>query len=588
MNKVLKLKSLPILIILLVLSCSGYKNLNPDSSTEITADDFLYHINYLASDELEGRKPASKGDTLAFTYISEEFKRMGLLPIIGNSYLQEFEFTGGIKTGDNNTISLLTNGGERKLILTTDFIPASQSASKSAEGEIIFAGYGISAADLNYDDYKNIDVSDKMIMIFSGFPENDKKDFGEYSLTRKIVDARTKGVKGIIIIPEEENLPVLRYSEGSGSSGLPIVYLSPGTVKEIFEAEGKNIENIKNQTDTHLEPASFRIKNTTVKLKIDLLVLRKKTFNVAGYIEGKDSDKKDEVIIVGAHYDHLGFGGSGSLGNFGEIHNGADDNASGVAGVLEAAQYLVSKELNRTVLFMAFGAEELGILGSNYYVNNPVFPIEKTAAMINLDMIGRMKDKRLILNGAGTSTVWKEMANRINGNFGFELAFNEGGFGGSDQAAFYGKNLPVLFFFTGTHTDYHKPSDDVDKINPEDGAEIVKFLAETILEIDRMDTKPEYVKVREEPRRTMRRDMVTMGVVPDFTPSDGFKISAVREGRPAAKAGLKGGDVIMKIGDKQIKNIQEYMAALQSLKKGETKTVEVKRNSKILKFEVKF
>jgi len=579
-----------LIIICILFACDGKDYERDKLISEITAEEIINHIEYLASDELNGRRAATYGDTLAVEYIAEEFRRIGLKPIDDKDYLQVFEFEGGISLSENNSLSFIVNNNFVKLELDKDFVPMNISSNERFEGDVVFAGYGISAPKLGYDDYESVDVEDKSVIIMRYSPRSEGKDFSEYeTLTSKIMTARKEGAGAVLIFSgsEDELLP-LEYRKGAGTAGIPVINIRPKKIEELFNSLGKNIESIQKSINKTLNPQSFLMEGIEVDLETNIKIINKKSFNVIGYIEGRNQVLKDEVIIVGAHYDHLGRGGEGSLGEFGEIHNGADDNASGVAGIIEVAEYLYSKELNRTVLFIAFGAEELGTLGSGYYVDNPVFPIEKTVAMINLDMIGRMKNSRLILNGAGTSPVWKTIAESLNSKYNFDLSYNEGGYGGSDQANFYARDIPVLFLFTGTHLDYHKPTDDPEKINSEAEMKIVRFLADIILGIDKNETKPEFVKVREEEKRTMKGVKVTMGVVPDFSGGEGFKISAVREGRPAERAGLKPGDTIVRMGDTEIKNIYEYMEALKSIRPGDKVQISIKRGDKILKLEVQF
>jgi len=579
-----------LIIICILFACDGKDYERDKLISEITAEEIINHIEYLASDELNGRRAATYGDTLAVEYIAEEFRRIGLKPIDDKDYLQVFEFEGGISLSENNSLSFIVNNNFVKLELDKDFVPMNISSNERFEGDVVFAGYGISAPKLGYDDYESVDVEDKSVIIMRYSPRSEGKDFSEYeTLTSKIMTARKEGAGAVLIFSgsEDELLP-LEYRKGAGTAGIPVINIRPKKIEELFNSLGKNIESIQKSINKTLNPQSFLMEGIEVDLETNIKIINKKSFNVIGYIEGRNQVLKDEVIIVGAHYDHLGRGGEGSLGEFGEIHNGADDNASGVAGIIEVAEYLYSKELNRTVLFIAFGAEELGTLGSGYYVDNPVFPIEKTVAMINLDMIGRMKNSRLILNGAGTSPVWKTIAESLNSKYNFDLSYNEGGYGGSDQANFYARDIPVLFLFTGTHLDYHKPTDDPEKINSEAEMKIVRFLADIILGIDKNETKPEFVKVREEEKKTMKGVKVTMGVVPDFSGGEGFKISAVREGRPAERAGLKPGDTIVRMGDTEIKNIYEYMEALKSIRPGDKVQISIKRGDKILKLEVQF
>ncbi len=325
------------------------------------------------------------------------------------------------------------------------------------------------------------------------------------------------------------------------------------------------------------------------------------SYNVIGILEGKDAVLKNEAIVIGGHYDHLGRGGQGSLAvNSTEIHHGADDNASGVSGVLELARIFTKLKNNkRTLIFIAFGSEEEGLFGSKFYTNNPVFPLDKTVAMINMDMVGRLRDNKLNLGGIGTATEWNELVKRKNeimfdtkDSYGvgklFELQLTEDGFGPSDHASFYAKKVPVLFFFTGSHEDYHKPTDTSEKINYEGLKKIIDYVGRTVQAIDINQTRPTYAVAKSSSNEGRRSFAVTIGVMPSYTDAgDGMLLDAVRDDSPAAKAGLKAGDKIVKLAGKDVKNVQDYTAILSELKADEIYEVYVIRGIERLVFRVK-
>ena len=299
------------------------------------------------------------------------------------------------------------------------------------------------------------------------------------------------------------------------------------------------------------------------------------TTNVVGILEGNDPVLKNEAIVIGAHYDHIGLGELGSLaeGRGQQIHNGADDNASGTAGLLELARVLASQRatLKRSVVFVAFSAEEEGLLGSKHYVATPAFPLDKTVAMINMDMIGRMKDDRVIVGGSGSSPLWKDLLPRLKPN-GLELKFQDDGYGPSDHASFYAKDIPVLFFFTGVHQDYHRPSDDPDKINLAGANQVLELVlgtAQALSQQERPTRSSPKPRSRSEPRGR-GEFRVYLGTIPDYGEEvEGVKLSGVREGSPAAKAGMKGGDIIVECAGKQIKNVYDYTYVLGDRKPGD-------------------
>jgi Zn-dependent M28 family amino/carboxypeptidase len=351
--------------------------------------------------------------------------------------------------------------------------------------------------------------------------------------------------------------------------------------------------------------------------------------NVVGILEGSDPSLKSETIVIGAHYDHLGHGGAGSLAQKeGEIHHGADDNASGVAGVLEIARILTSQtpRPRRSIVFAAFSGEEEGLLGSNYYVNHPLVPLANTVAMINMDMIGRMKNKSLTIGGMGTATEWAALVDNANLLQGvtvtaaqggspagspvasgmpivvasngqpivhsdpakqFSLILNADGYGPSDHSSFYAKQIPVLFFWTGTHEDYHKPSDTSDKINYEDESRILGMVSRIVQSIDASDKRPSYTVAKTEATGRSTGFRVYLGTIPNYADSnEGLLLDGVREDSPAAKAGLKAGDRIVKLAGKDVRNVYDYTYALGEMKAGQEYEVEVIRGAERLKLKL--
>src|SRR5205823_6983085 len=350
------------------------------------------------------------------------------------------------------------------------------------------------------------------------------------------------------------------------------------------------------------------------------------SFNVVGILPGTDPKLKNEAIVIGAHYDHLGRGGEGSLApREGEIHHGADDNASGTAGMLELARIFSAQKPRRTIVFIAFSGEEEGLIGSNYYVNHPVVPLANTVAMINMDMIGRETQKKLIVGGVGTASEWRDVLARTNyenvflprsesnptativsGTNGtpviaandelsgslkreqaFALTLNEDGFGPSDHSSFYAKQVPVLFFWTGTHNDYHKPSDTYEKINYEGEARILSFVASIVRDIDRSDARPKFTVAKSDSQGRSTGRRVYLGTIPNYADSnDGLTLDGVRDDSPAAKAGLKAGDKIVKMAGHDVKNVYDYTQALSEMKASQVYEVELIRADKRMTLKI--
>lgn len=563
-----------------IAACVEKAPLNKQSTAEITPADIKYHVNYLASDALEGRLSGTPGGEVAAKYIAEEFNRFGLKPIGDRgSYFQRFDFIGGVKLGPKNKMTF--DGANDTLRVGEDFIPVGFSDSGEISGALAFAGYGISAPQLNYDDYASIDVKDRIVIALRYSPDakNPHSGFQQMeSLRYKTLQAREHGAKALLIVTgpkddPEDALPKLRYDRSGSDAGLVVAQVTRAVADLMLSRSGKTIASLQDEINASKQPLSMVI-DTQVAFQIDVVKERREASNVAGVIEGSDSSLKEEYVVLGAHYDHLGRSGESAMDSEkeNEIRNGADDNASGSAGLLELAQYFSSldQKPKRSLVFLAFSGEELGLLGSAKYVSAPLEPLGKTAAMINMDMIGRMKDSTLVVEGIGTSSSLKEMMEGLNKTYGFNLILKKDGFGPSDHASFYGKNIPVLFFFTNLHEDYHRVSDDADKINTAGEAAVVRMVADAATEIANGGTALQFTKAAPDSMPQGRGFRVSVGTIPDYAAeADGMKISGVRAGSPAEKAGLQGGDVIVKFGSIDIKNVYDYTYALGSFSPGD-------------------
>jgi hypothetical protein len=426
---------------------------------------------------------------------------------------------------------------------------------------------------------------------------------------------------------KDERLARLSY-DNSGEAGIPVVVisrklaeriLSQGTLAEYQSAA--DVRRIDKSAGSGANSAVIQIpramalraamNSPSLTLTIDVQRRESPSFNVVGILPGSDPKLKNEAIVVGAHYDHLGLGGEGSLATReGEIHHGADDNASGTAGVLELARmFTQGPKPRRTIVFVAFSGEEEGLIGSNYYVNHPVVPLANTVAMINMDMIGRLKDQKLSIGGVGTAAEWKDEIKRSQdfftgpqtipssaGNHSsnatmaspFALTLNEDGYGPSDHSSFYSKHIPVLFFWTGTHNDYHKPSDTAEKINYQGEARIVSFVANIVRDIDKSDKRPTYTVAKSESQGRSTGFRVYLGTIPNYADSnDGLLLDGVRDDSPAAKAGIKAGDKIVKMAGRDVKNVYDYTYALGEMKAGEEYDVELMRGGQRITLKIR-
>lgn len=570
------------------------------SNPEITAEEIKQHITFLASDVLKGRDSGTEEIKTAAVYISDEFKNYGLEPLFKGDYLQEFPFIKTIELTDKNNLSFSFEGNEIKPKLEEEFITVPFSGNSDVNAKLVFAGFGISAPDLGYDDYDGIDVKDKIVIVFRNTPEPNVAHSGfdmHSPLRKKASVARDKGAAAIIFVnPYDENkttddLVEFNYDRGGSIAGFSAVNVKKNFIEQLFQSEGISFKEVYDKIIETKKPSSFELKNAFAKISTEVKEVEATSWNVGGFLEGNDPELKNEWIIIGAHFDHLGMGEEGSLyrGDEPQIHNGADDNASGTTGVLELAEKFASEkdQMKRSIAFFTFSGEELGLLGSNYLVNNLPFPVEDAVTMINMDMIGRMKDSSLIVYGTGTSSSWKDILNKYN-EYRFKLTFNDEGFGPSDHSSFYGKKIPVLFFFTGTHEDYHKPSDDTEKINLTGEENILKYVYNVVSEIDQNNDRPDYLLVERKATGQMFARKVYVGTVPDFASNvDGYKISGVSEGSPAQLAGLQGGDIIISFGGKKISNIYDFTYALGDFVPGDVVDVIVKRGNEEITFQIK-
>ena len=442
----------------------------------------LRHARYLASDELTGRGVDNPGIDLARDYIAAEFKKYGLAPG-GQSggFFQSLEVVVGVTIKQPSSLTL---ADARALELHEEWIPFGLSRSGSVEAEVVFAGYGITAKDYGYDDYAGLDVKDKIVLVlrYEPPPKDEKSPFrkapsysNHASLLSKANNARAHGAVGMILVDLDrprsgaKGLIPTRRTLGRTDGGIVATQVKEEVVERRLEQTGVSLRELKERIDREEKPASTSLPGLRASLNVTLEKITKKTDNVIGVLPGSDPELKKENIVIGAHYDHIGLGyfGTRDTKAEGQIHNGADDNASGTAVLMNLAERLSARASRpaRSVVFIAFTAEELGLLGSTHYVGHPLFPLAATKAMINLDMVGRMKGNRLTVAGVDTAKEFRPLVTQAGQEFGVEINPSSRAAGGSDHAAFYRKNIPVLHFYTGTHEDYHKPTDDWEKLD---------------------------------------------------------------------------------------------------------------------------
>ena len=601
------------------------------------------HIYYLSSDALGGRRTGTAGANDAARYVAGEFSRSGLHPAIHKAgasqklsvamsqYLQPFPYVAGVELGPGNQMNVLESS-DLSFPTPQDWVPLGFSASEKVAGGLAFVGFGISSSELNHDDYGAVSARGRIVIALQGTPdgENAHGQFARFEGVRwKAVAARNAGAKALVVVAKEdqfkdERLAKLTYDNSAGDAGLPVIVMSRQAADRLLQLSNTSLSQLE-QAAAAKTPGTNRVLSGEIALTTDVIRKEVQAYNVIGVLDGSDRVLKNETIFLGAHYDHLGLGGEGSLAERpGEVHHGADDNASGTAGLIELARLLSTQRPRpkRTIVFIAFGGEEEGLLGSNYFVNHPTTPLAKTVAMINMDMIGRLKDRKLIVGGVGTAQEWRQLLSAANDaekikvtpnptdgapkgmpvvvsangrpvmtvdeKASFDLTLQEDGYGPSDHSSFYAKHIPVLFFWTGTHSDYHKPSDTFDKINYEGEARILSLVARIVHDLDQADKRVTYTVAKSDSmagRSTVFR--VYLGTIPNYSDTnDGLLLDGIRDNSPAAKAGLKAGDRIVKIATWEVKNVYDYSYALGELKAGEEYVFEVMRGDQRLSVKI--
>jgi len=580
------------------------------------ADRYLAHIKFLASPEMKGRASGSPELEKAAKYIADLFRADGL-QTVGGSYLEPFEVTTSSRLGKANSFESVVSGDLETLQVNKDYVPWSFSASGKASGGVVFAGYGITAPEYNYDDYAGLDVHGKFVLVLAHEPQEfDEKSVFEGKVYTdhsqpydKAFNARNHGARGVILVFDHVNhkdspdeLEHFGGTGGPADAGIPFLQVKESAILPWMHAAGKDLQATEEAINLDLKPRSFVIPNLEVRETVAIERVVKTAHNVLGYLPGETQD----YIVVGAHYDHLGLGGQFSMAPklTGTVHPGADDNASGTAGVLELARYFAAEartgiKFRRGILFMTFAGEELGLLGSEYYANHPILQLDRAVAMLNMDMIGRVRDDKLYIGGAATGTSFRADLEALVVKSSFHVDYSESGYGSSDHTSFTAKKIPVLFFFSGLHGDYHKPSDTWDKIDAPAAIRVVELVAGMVQKLEDEKDRPVFVSVKEDtnPHGGSATPPGTssgggygpyFGSVPDFAePPTGVRFADVHPDSPAAVAGLKAGDIMVGFGGVEIRNLYDFTYALRSHKAGDEVAVQVLRGTEKLSVQVK-
>ena len=578
-----------ILYVNLLIAIFAY-SCNSTVTREITTSELQDHIKYLSSDSLKGRLTGSPGDSLAALYIKDQLTAAGLVPLTGDGF-QRYEVTDKVIAGKKNF--LFVNGDE--LVPSKDFMPFSFSGNSELEADIVFAGYGFSIDNdsLKWNDYDNTDVKGKWVLILRGDPEPEKSVTGfiPFNSDRdKALLAKDMGASGVLMVSgplTDANDTFESLSSEGYSVEIPVLRIKRDVADKILTKTNNNVAGLEARINSTKKAGAF-VTGSKVYGGSEIIKIKSTTRNVVMVLPGEDEVLKNEYVIIGGHFDHLGMGGSSSRArDTVAVHHGADDNASGVGEMIELAEKfaLTKGSHKRSIIFAAFSGEESGLLGSKYFTENPTVDLTKVNAMINLDMLGRLRDSSsLQIGGAGTAEGLKKLVRSLSDTTKINLAFSDEGYGPSDHSSFYGKNIPVLFYSTGAHLDYHTPSDTWDRINYPGMVLISDLIFNTAVDFA---NNPERLKFTEagpkvEVNRMMRRKGVTLGIMPDFAGNvqNGLRADFVTPGKPAAAGGMKNGDIITSIEGKRVNNIQDYMYRMGQLKHGQTISVEVLRKGK--------
>ena len=530
-----------------------------------------YDIKYLASDELGGRKPGTDGIEKAAKYIEDIYKEIGLKPLEDGTYRQKFDVRMGMQVNTEETSLKLMIPDEdesaMELKLGKDFMPQASRSGFDLDAELAFVGYGINAEDdYNYNDYRDIDVNGKVVVLIRREPQIEDENsvfegsrVSRYSyIQTKVRAARDAGATGIIMVNDgvnasDDERDTLEDSARFRAT-MPFIQIKRKVFNELLkqsplrDANGKKFKDlaaVEEHIDETLSPVSQPLGKWKIAVKSSAEERMSETSNIVGIIEG-EGPNADETIVIGGHYDHLGMGGSGSRSPKREVHNGADDNATGTAAVIELARRYAARDEKpkRRMVFICFSAEEMGLLGAYHYTKEPLFSLDNTAVMVNFDMIGWLRDDKVTIYNANSATEFDTLLDRANDGLNMDLN-KSSGFGGSDHLPFFQKEIPVMFIHTGLTSTYHTPEDDFETIDCEGAVRVIEYSEQVVDELLTLNSKPTF-----QTAQTRRRSRIRLGVSLDDEVENGVQITRILEGSIADKAGFEEGDIITAIGPK--------------------------------------
>jgi hypothetical protein len=563
-------------------------------------------VAFLAADKLEGRDVGTPGGAEAANFIRERFRALGLKSgVTDGSYFQPFKIKIGSQVTDATFLEFIApDGTVTKLTRGTDYQPLFFGGDGKFDAPVVFAGYGISSEDPAYDEFKNIEIEGKVVLLIRREPQQDDPNspFNGTELSRhaeldtKIKHCWQHKAAAVLLVSDhrstskDESDPLLKpdYGPGTASVGVPVCHLTRAWGDKLLAGTAiGNLAAAEKKIDESLQPQSIPLEGWKVRGNFEFVRTQVETPNVIGVLEG-EGPLADETIIIGAHYDHIGMGGPNSRNpNLNAIHNGADDNASGTAALLELARRFAERgeKPKRKLVFIAFSGEERGLLGSAHYVKrDPVVPLDKTVMMVNFDMVGRLRQERLIVYGTKTAEGLEEIITKLDEKYdALRISQVPLGVPASDHITFYRQDIPSLHLFTGTHPEYHMPTDDVETLNYPGMEAVVSFAENLIDDFIAMPERPKFTKVEEkDPHAGMqlstKGDVPYLGTSPDYGDEvDGVLLNGVREGSPADKGGLKSGDIIIELDGQAIKNVRQYTTVLYAHKPGDQVKIVVLR-----------
>jgi aminopeptidase YwaD len=562
-----KILVITLLTLLLTVGC------RPEFEHRITIKELQGTLEFLAGDSLKGRFPGTQEDSVLTQYIVGKMKRSGMI-MMGENGIQQVTAERGFTVTANNSLKI--GEQQRNIIEGANMKVLGFSSTDTINGELLLAArlHNIEMPDLN--------AGILVLPMPDDLPDN---EYDLYTFLRsQSLSAADKGAGAVIFVYKD--LFSLPQSNKRQSLQIPVIAIHFNHMARLSDFFSLDLFTALVQSDNH----SVISTGIQVKIETEVIANQVETYNTISGLKGSDPGLSDQYVLIGAHHDHLGMGGRGSSSRRQDtvaVHYGADDNASGVAGVIELSQHLMSRSPSRSFIFATFAAEEMGLYGSKKFAEDPPVELSDLQVMINLDMIGRLnQDRQLQIGGVGTSPVFRPLIDSLNSSYQFNIAYSEAGFGPSDHSSFYAKDVPVIFISTGAHTDYHTPADNTEKINYEGMQEVLYFVSDIAYHISSLSQKIPFTEAgpRESSGSRGREGMVTFGLMPDvmYDGNDGMPVSFVTGGKPAAIGGMKDGDIILRIDGKPVGNVHDYMERLADLKEGQSVIVTIRRGEEII------